>query len=1248
MLFKLLDFVAEDREDEFVVQMFGTMEDGKTVSACVSGYHLFFFVQCGQDWNDTAVSLFIKHIKDSMKLSITGKLLDYKKLYGFTAGNKSKFMKLTFATLAVFKRVRALWYTGYGEKQVMKRFLFRNTLLIPYESNLPPLLRFFHLLTISPSGWISVSDNAKAVSFQITSCDIEIKCSVVDLRSVPEKDVAVPYKICSFDIEASSSHGDFPVPVKTYRRLAIDIVSVFNKQKRSIRLSSPSPKEALVKLINMLVKAGLGLGKFQDISPVYLKKAITLVEFEMMMEFFFSHTIEISSTVKKKITIEAMFANKKEEVNANIDGDLDLDQQQQQHQQQSYGEFRSIEEKRSTSTSTARKINNIMDILCSDECTDDHQVDSLNEVLTQIFPGISGDEVTFIGSTFLRYGDAIPYRQHCLVVNTCDKVEGVEIYSYGTERKILEAWTQLINEENPDIIIGYNIFGFDYEFMYQRSLETKCDSKFLQLSRQRQTICLMKNTNTKFASGEYDLKYPEIAGRLQIDMYMHFRRDVPMSSYKLDDVVGQYICDEIRSIERVDPVCVALLTRNVYGLCVRDYIHIEISGFTSDYYEGGRKYKVVQIVDRGGGVNAVHIESREEIMLCKNMKWCIAKDDVSPHEIFRLTKGTSADRAIIAKYCIQDCNLVMKLFIKIDVLTGYIEMASICSVPMTYLVFRGQGIKLTSYVAKKCMEHDTLMPDLPKILCTGGYEGAIVLPPKCAMYLDNPIACVDYASLYPSTMISQNYSHDSKVWTKVFDLEGKLIKETGETENGVYIYDNLIDYKYIDVIFDVYENKKVGKSFKEIKTKVGTKTCRWAQLPHGKKSIMPCILEELLKARSDTRKKIKEIKDPFLRNILDKRQLGYKVTANSLYGQCGAKTSTFYEQDIAASTTATGRLMIIYAQNMIEKVYGNLQYNTECHGPVHCHAEHVYGDTDSVFFTFNLKDMDNKDIRGRKALEITIEIAQDVAKLCTRFLKPPMELTYEKTMMQFILLAKKRYVGMLYETDADPGKGKMKFMGLAMKRRDSCDYLKDVYGDILAVLMRNDESIDAKVKAAVNLLDTSLLDLQRGSVSMEKLTITKALRSNYKNPLQIAHNVLAQRIAKRDPGNKPKPGERMKYVHIVNDSKLKTLNGDKIETPFFIDTNPSIKIDYTYYITNQLMNPIQQLLMLSWKQILQEKKVNLSKIKIVERDLLLADATTCEKKKKAIVKSYLFDPHIQAIYLKNNRIETIDTHFDKQ
>ena len=54
-----------------------------------------------------------------------------------------------------------------------------------------------------------------------------------------------------------------------------------------------------------------------------------------------------------------------------------------------------------------------------------------------------------------------------------------------------------------------------------------------------------------------------------------------------------------------------------------------------------------------------------------------------------------------------------------------------------------------------------------------------------------------------------------------------------------------------------------------------------------------------------------------MKNVLDKRQLSIKLTANSLYGQCGAKTSSFYEKDVAASTTAIGRNLLTYAQRLI-------------------------------------------------------------------------------------------------------------------------------------------------------------------------------------------------------------------------------------------------------------------------------------------------------------------------------------------
>ena len=108
---------------------------------------------------------------------------------------------------------------------------------------------------------------------------------------------------------------------------------------------------------------------------------------------------------------------------------------------------------------------------------------------------------------------------------------------------------------------------------------------------------------------------------------------------------------------------------------------------------------------------------------------------------------------------------------------------------------------------------------------------------------------------------------------------------------------------------------------------------------------MPSILEELLTARKTTRKLIPQQTDDFMKNVLDKRQLGYKLTANSLYGQCGAKTSTFYEKDVAAATTATGRLLLTYAKRIIEECYGDNIVNTANHGPVLTKAEYIYGDS---------------------------------------------------------------------------------------------------------------------------------------------------------------------------------------------------------------------------------------------------------------------------------------------------------------
>ena len=62
---------------------------------------------------------------------------------------------------------------------------------------------------------------------------------------------------------------------------------------------------------------------------------------------------------------------------------------------------------------------------------------------------------------------------------------------------------------------------------------------------------------------------------------------------------------------------------------------------------------------------------------------------------------------------------------------------------------------------------------------------------------------------------------------------------------------------------------------------------------------------------------VEDTYNDFMKNVFDKRQLSKKVVANSLYGQSGAKTSAFYDKDIAASTTATGRILLLYAKRIV-------------------------------------------------------------------------------------------------------------------------------------------------------------------------------------------------------------------------------------------------------------------------------------------------------------------------------------------
>ena len=1341
---RLLSFKLSNHTDEikktkeFMIQMFGIDEKGKSYSIKVKGFQPFFYIKVADNWGITKKKLFIKELKKKLRIQelgknyddftkgrrqfinprlensedgeredkedyilrnredykcyiekdiLTAKIIKRKKLYGFDKGKEYRFVLIKFRNTSAMHKVKEFWLyrvkdrtSQFGSKDVLRTFKIFGCETELYEAKLPPLLRYFHIQEISPSGWIEIdSDQIKRENS--TNCDFDYVVKYSAIKPLPHKEVGVPVKIMSYDIEAGSSHGDFPVAKKTYRKWVSDVINYWYKNKDSIKKMQRSGQE---KLLQKMLLTAFEFENIEEINKVYPKwKNITKTRILEKFAPFLRDNLY-------KIIVENKRPIKKRNEKMNKYNNTDDTEEEDFNDILDYKNY--IKNLTLLQYLNNDKIDKLKKLEIIDEALE--WVKGVNKY--NLFP-LEGDPVTFIGSTFMNVGDEVPYYNHGVCLGECDDVtmenSRCDIESYEDEADLLRAWTDMVKREKPHVIIGYNIFGFDWKFMYDRSEETNCKEEFMQLSRNNGLKGIKREKSIKIASGTHNLTFIEMDGIVQVDLYNHFRKSVNLGSYKLQDVGSHFIGDNVTKCESNKLNNTTLISsKNLVGLQRNNYVCFEIVGHSNDSYMDGKKFRVIEINKDGTYIIEGLIELDKNIKL----RWGLGKDDVTVADLFQAFSetGTSHDKKVIAQYCFQDCNLVHHLFRKLDIWTGMVEEANICSVPVDYIVMRGQGIKLLSFIAQKCREKRTLMPVLTKPEGDGSYEGAICLKPKRGFYDDkNPVAVVDYSSLYPSCMISENISHDSKVWTKEYDLDGKEIARTGAQDlNGNFVYDNLDDYKYVDIEYDRYEWISPDGKKKEVKVKIGTKICRFAQFPNNKKAIMPAILKNLLAARKATRVKAKyktitlknnktfsglldenekdyiitdvtlsngelkkisqnfskdqvlDVKDTyssFMKNIFNQRQQSIKVVANSLYGQCGAKTSSFYEMDIAASTTATGRKLLIYGQKIIENVYKNRICKTK-YGEVITNAEYIYGDTDSVFFTFHLTELDGTPIDGKKGLEITIELAIEAGQLASSFLKPPHDLEYEKTFMPFLLLSKKRYVGMLYETN--PNKCKEKSMGIVLKRRDNANIVKDCYGGIIKIMMESQN-----ISKAVKFTKTFLQEMVNEKFPLEKLIISKSLRGFYKNPDSIAHRVLANRMGQRDPGNKPSVGSRIPYVYIQTKKKAK-LQGDRIEDPEYI-IKEKLKPDYAFYITNQIQKPVTQVFALLLEQMPEFKSKTRTfnmKIRSLKKQYKSDEAkfeAQETKLRNKHVKRIIFDSSIrQANNIKSGQ-KTIDTFF---
>ncbi|KAI0460955.1 DNA-directed DNA polymerase delta [Komagataella kurtzmanii] len=396
------------------------------------------------------------------------------------------------------------------------------------------------------------------------------------------------------------------------------------------------------------------------------------------------------------------------------------------------------------------------------------------------------------------------------------------------------------------------------------------------------------------------------------------------------------------------------------------------------------------------------------------------KEDVQHSIITDLQNGDAETRRRLAVYCLKDAYLPLRLAEKLMCLVNYTEMARVTGVPFSFLLSRGQQIKVISQLFRKCLELDIVIPNMKSDSVNEEYEGATVIDPVRGYY-DVPVATLDFASLYPSIMMAHNLCYTTLLNKPTIDRLG-LVKDKDYilTPNGDFF---------------VKEDLRKG--------------------------ILPTILQELLAARKKAKYDLKTETDPFKKQVLNGRQLALKISANSVYGFTGATIGKLPCLAISSSVTAFGREMIEATKQAVQERY------TIKNGYDH-DAQVIYGDTDSVMVKF-----------GENDLSKCMKLGEEAAAFVSTIFKNPIKLEFEKVYFPYLLINKKRYAG-LYWTNPDKY-DKMDTKGIETVRRDNCRLVQNVITKVLEYMLelRDVEGAENFVKQTIADLLQDRVDLSQ-------------------------------------------------------------------------------------------------------------------------------------------------------------------------
>ena len=374
--------------------------------------------------------------------------------------------------------------------------------------------------------------------------------------------------------------------------------------------------------------------------------------------------------------------------------------------------------------------------------------------------------------------------------------------------------------------------------------------------------------------------------------------------------------------------------------------------------------------------------------------------------------------------------------------------------------------------------------------------GAYVAQPKVGMH--DWVCSMDLNSLYPSVIRALNMGPETIIGQLRLDRTYDMIRKKmnnkasfAEAWEGIF---NTLEYDLVqerDVAEKITVDWENGETDQytgaEIYDAVFLQNNPWAISANGTifrcdtKGVVPNLLERWYAERKEMQKNLQNAIDTGDKEKIefwDKRQLVKKINLNSLYGAILNQGSRFFDLRMGQSVTLTGRSIARHMAAEVNKVLTG-EYD-------HVGSSIIYGDTDSVYYSAipSLKeDIDNGNVEWdkEKAIKLYDVISEEVNSTFPKYMNKAFGISIEagqiiKAAREIVatsglFIKKKRYGILVYDEegnrkDVNGEPGKLKAMGLDLKRSDTPEFMQKFLEEILFdVLNRKGQTeIFSKIK----------------------------------------------------------------------------------------------------------------------------------------------------------------------------------------